>query len=132
MLAQKFGILMARAPDNLNSCSNFYLSFGLRRTFNEARAVFIREWCFHLLEACLFEVFRFHKIFPAILFWNRYKDAILYHTEKRHTLDLIVAVPNFITHDILINKKWFYCMKSRFPRLCINKDILLQIRAKVP
>ena len=85
------------------------------------------------MEDPVFEVFRFHKNFSAILFWNRYKDSILYHTEKsKHTLDLIVAVPYFITHDILTNKKWFYCMNSRFPSLCINGGIVLQIQAKVP
>ena len=40
-----------------------------------------------------------------------------YTKQKKACIGLIVAVPCFITHDILIKKKWFYCMKSRFPSL---------------
>ena len=78
---------------NLHDSKTFYLPYDLRSTFNEARVFFILKWSFHFLEARVFEVFRVHKVFLAILFWNRYKDRILNHTEKEHTLDLLLAVP---------------------------------------
>ena len=102
MAAQKFGI--SESGWLQHQTINFLFVIRLKKHFQQSSGGHYPKVEFPFFDSSFWS-FPFSQNFPAILFWNQYNDTILYHTEKKHTLDLIAAVPYSITPDILITKK---------------------------